>query len=63
MKIEEGNVGDIVCPQVDCFAIIPHDVVESLVNKETAQKYLHFDLKVNYTSIINSHKSFLKLYF
>ena len=45
MKIEEGNVNDIVCPQTDCFAIIPHDVVESLVSKETAQKYLHFDIK------------------
>jgi hypothetical protein len=46
LKIEEGNVNDIVCPQVDCFAIIPHQVVESLVSKETAQKYLHFDIKV-----------------
>ncbi len=45
MKIEEGNVIDIVCPQVDCFAIIPPETVESLVSKETAKKYLQFDIK------------------
>lgn len=46
MKIEEGNVSDIVCPQVDCFAIIPHSTIESLVSKEMVEKYLHFDIKV-----------------
>jgi len=45
LKIEEGNVCDIVCPQVNCYTIIPHDVVEKLITKETAQKYLQFDLK------------------
>ena len=45
MKIEEANVTEILCPQVDCFAIIPNDVIESLVSKETVQKYLHFDIK------------------
>lgn len=48
IKIEEGNVNDIVCPQTDCFSIISHDIVESLVTKEIAQKYLHFDLKVKW---------------
>jgi hypothetical protein len=38
LKIDEGAVSDIVCPQVDCFAIIPHQVVESLISKETAQR-------------------------
>ena len=47
MKIEEGSVIDIVCPQVDCFAIIPPETVESLISKETARKYFHFDIKVN----------------
>lgn len=45
MKIEEGNVSDIVCPQVDCFAIIPHNTIHSLVSKEISEKYLRFDLK------------------
>ena len=45
MKIEEGNVIDIVCPQVDCFIIVPHDVVKRLVSKPIALKYLQFDLK------------------
>ena len=44
-KIEEGNVNDIICPQVNCFAIVPHDVVERLITKETSLKYLQFDLK------------------
>lgn len=41
-KIDEGAVNDIVCPQVDCFAIIPPQVVESLISKETAQRYYCF---------------------
>ncbi len=45
MKIHEGNVSDIICPEVDCSAIIPPEIVESLVSKETAEKYLQFDLK------------------
>lgn len=45
MKIEEGNVIDIVCPAVDCFAIIPKNTVESLISKVTVEKYLQFDLK------------------
>ena len=39
-------MSDIVCPQVDCFAIIPHSTIESLVSKEIAEKYSHFDIKV-----------------
>lgn len=49
-KIDEGAVNDIVCPQVDCFAIIPPQVVESLISKETAQRYIrlliHNKLKI-----------------
>jgi hypothetical protein len=45
MKIEEGNVNDIVCPQVNCFAIIANETIEKLVSKETAQRYIHFDIK------------------
>ena len=45
IKIEEGNVIDIVCPQVDCFAIIPPETVAGLVSPEVAKKYLQFDLK------------------
>ena len=45
MKIDEGNVSDIVCPQVNCYSIVPHDVVERLISKETAKKYLHFDIR------------------
>jgi ankyrin repeat and IBR domain-containing protein 1 len=45
LKIDEGNLGDIVCPQVDCFVIISVEKIESLVDKDTAQKYLDFDIK------------------
>ena len=45
MKIEEGNVSDIVCPQVNCFTIISNETIERLVSKETAKRYLHFDIK------------------
>ena len=45
MKIQEGNVSEIVCPQVNCCATIPRRLVERLVSKEAAAKYLHFDLQ------------------
>lgn len=45
MKIEEGNVVDIVCPQTDCYIIVAPDLVGRLVSKETVSKYLQFDLK------------------
>ncbi len=54
IKIEEGNVNDIICPSFDCFAIISPDIVQKLVSKETVEKYLHFDLK----AFVDSNHSF-----
>jgi hypothetical protein len=54
MKIEEGNVVDIICPSSDCFAIISPEIVRKLVSKETVEKYLHFDLK----AFVDSNHSF-----
>lgn len=43
LKISEG-VHHILCPALGCTFLIPVELIESLVSKETARKYLHFDL-------------------
>lgn len=44
-KIDDGSVTQIFCPANECFTIIEHEIVESLVSREMARKYLHFDIK------------------
>jgi len=43
-KIMEGNGHDVTCPALGCCILIPLELIENLVTKETARKYLHFDL-------------------
>lgn len=45
MKINEGNVTDIVCPELKCFAIVSHDVIEKLVSADTAKRFLDFGIR------------------
>lgn len=45
MKIDEGNVSEIICPEVNCFTIIPNEVIGSLVSKDTAERYIQFDIE------------------
>jgi hypothetical protein len=46
VKIEEGRVDEIFCPESDCFNIIPHEITEKLVSRDMAFKYLQYDIKV-----------------
>lgn len=43
LKISEG-VHHVTCPALGCSFLVPVELIESLVSKETARKYLHFDL-------------------
>jgi len=43
-KITEGNAHHVTCPALGCCMLIPVELIENLVTKETARKYLHFDL-------------------
>ena len=44
MKIIEGDAHHVTCPALGCSMLVPVELIESLVSKETARKYLHFDL-------------------
>ena len=44
LKIIEGDAHHVTCPALGCSILVPVELIESLVSKETARKYLHFDL-------------------
>ncbi|XP_046457233.1 ankyrin repeat and IBR domain-containing protein 1-like isoform X2 [Daphnia pulex] len=44
LKIIEGDANHVTCPALGCSMLVPVELIESLVSKETAKKYLHFDL-------------------
>ncbi|XP_055345873.1 ankyrin repeat and IBR domain-containing protein 1-like [Paramacrobiotus metropolitanus] len=45
IKIHNGNIYPIVCPDSSCSVLVPCDVVEGLVSREVARKYLQFDIE------------------
>ena len=44
LKIEEGNVSELMCPQTDCSAVLPSETVAGLVSEETGRRFLHFHI-------------------
>ena len=44
LKIIEGDANHVTCPALGGSMLVPVELIESLVSKETAKKYLHFDL-------------------
>jgi hypothetical protein len=46
MKINEGFIDEIFCPSNGCLYIITNEDIEKLISKDTAKKYLQFDIKV-----------------
>ncbi|CAH3191983.1 unnamed protein product [Porites evermanni] len=44
-KIKDGKAHGIQCPAFDCSALVPVETIESLVSREMAKRYLHFDIK------------------
>lgn len=46
MKIQDGHIYPIVCPDSVCAMLVPSDVIEGLVSRDIARKYLQFDIEV-----------------
>lgn len=44
-KITNGQVHGIVCPQFACYRLVPIHIVEKLVSRDMASKYLQYDIK------------------
>ncbi|XP_046380179.1 ankyrin repeat and IBR domain-containing protein 1-like isoform X2 [Haliotis rufescens] len=45
LKIQEGDAHHITCPAFDCTMLVPVDVIESVVSRDMALRYLQFDIK------------------
>jgi len=46
-KIEEGDAHNITCPGYDCDKLVPVELIETVVSRGMARRYLQFDIKVN----------------
>jgi len=47
VKINEGETHHITCPGFNCSLLVPVEVIEKLVSREVARRYLQFDIKVS----------------
>eukprot|EP00118_Oscarella_pearsei_P007794 m.39009 g.39009 ORF g.39009 m.39009 type:complete len:1036 (+) comp32658_c0_seq5:216-3323(+) len=45
VKIQEGDAHNIKCPAQDCNILVPLEIIEKLVSRDMARRYLHFDIK------------------
>lgn len=45
VKIEDGEVQDILCPAFDCHHLVPVDVIEKVVSPHMVKRYLQFDIE------------------
>lgn len=45
MKIQEGDAHHIICPAFDCSMLVPVEVIENVVSRDMARRYLQFDIK------------------
>lgn len=45
-KINDGDAHNITCPGFGCSILVPVEVIETLVPREVARRYLQFDIKV-----------------
>ncbi|XP_072180798.1 ankyrin repeat and IBR domain-containing protein 1-like [Diadema setosum] len=44
-KIAEGNAHNIMCPAFECCKLVPVEIIETLVSREMARRFLQFDIK------------------
>ncbi|XP_076461303.1 ankyrin repeat and IBR domain-containing protein 1-like [Babylonia areolata] len=45
MKIQEGDAHHITCPGFDCCMLVPVEIIENIVSRDMALRYLQFDIK------------------
>jgi len=46
-KILDGDAHNITCPGYDCDKLVPVELIETVVSRDMARRYLQFDIKVN----------------
>ena len=46
VRIRGGDAHHILCPAHDCSFLVPLELIEKLVSREMASRYLQFDIKV-----------------
>ncbi|XP_064646454.1 ankyrin repeat and IBR domain-containing protein 1-like isoform X2 [Lineus longissimus] len=44
-KIQEGEIHNIMCPAFDCGKLVPVELIETVVSRDMARRYLQFDIK------------------
>ncbi|XP_030830538.1 ankyrin repeat and IBR domain-containing protein 1 [Strongylocentrotus purpuratus] len=44
-KIAEGNAHNIMCPAFECCKLVPVEIIEAIVSREIARRFLQFDIK------------------
>ncbi|BFZ21952.1 hypothetical protein BsWGS_24991 [Bradybaena similaris] len=45
VKIQEGDAHHITCPAFNCTMLVPIDIIERIVSRDMALRYLQFDIK------------------
>ncbi|KAL3854879.1 hypothetical protein ACJMK2_014115 [Sinanodonta woodiana] len=45
MKIQDGDAHNITCPGYGCTKLVPVEVIENIVSRDMARRYLQFDIK------------------
>lgn len=45
LKIQEGDAHNITCPAYQCDKLAPVDLIEGIVSRDMARRYLQFDIK------------------
>ena len=65
LKIQEGDAHHITCPGYECDKLVPVEVIEMIVSREMARRYLQFDIKVSTLrrSVLLIEKSVVELSF
>ena len=53
MKIQEGDAHHITCPGFDCCMLVPVEIIENVVSRDMARRYLQFDIKVQCNILTN----------
>lgn len=46
LKIQEGDAHNITCPAYQCDKLAPVELIEGIVSRDMARRYLQFDIKV-----------------
>jgi len=51
-KILEGDAHNITCPGYDCLKLVPVELIETVVSRDIARRYLQFDIKVRLPALV-----------